>query len=139
MSAIGTRLLKIKIGGTEVTAEVTSCKVSADDLDPITFAEAAGGKKAWKLKFTAVQNPETTSLWYQLWSLAGSTVAVIVNPNGVATATATTPFLSGNCIISIPNDDMIGGDVDSSALARQTFNAEWEFTAQPTLVTTGSF
>lgn len=141
MSAIGTRLLKIKIGAVEYTAHVSKVTISPTDVSgPVTYAEAAaGGAKEWQLKFTALQDPDTASLWRQVWASAGSTVAVVVNPFGVTTFLPATPGYSGNAIISAPDGDFIGGEASPSVSARQTFEATWTFTAKPTELTTGTF
>jgi hypothetical protein len=141
MSAIGTRLLKIKIGATEYTAQVTKCVIAPVNADgPVTFAEAAaGGAKAWQLQFTALQDPDATTLWRTLWASAGSTVAVVVNPGGQTPATVAAPFFSGNAVVSQPDGPFIGGDADPSVSNRNTFDAVFTFTAKPTEVTTGAF
>ena len=141
MTAIGTRLLKIKIGATEYTAQVSKVAiVPVNPSGPVTYAEAAaGGAKEWQLQFTALQDADSASLWSQVWLNAGTTVAVVVNPYGVATAVAATPFFSGNAVIAAPDGDFVGGEADPAVSNRQVFSAVWTFTAKPTLVTTGTF
>lgn len=142
MTALGTRLLKIKIGATEFTASVSKAVITsgAADADFVTFADAAaGGKREYKLEFTAVQDTETTALWDKCWSSAGTSVAVVFNPYGVGTATATNPFFTGNVTITEPDGDLIGGEANSSTQSRFTFSCAWVFDAKPTKVTTGAF
>jgi hypothetical protein len=142
MTALGTRLLKIKIGSTEYTAQVSKAVIvsGAADQDFVTFADAAaGGKREYRLNFTAVQDTDTGTLWDKVFTSAGTSAALVLNPYGVATATATAPFFTGNVTITEPDGDFVGGEADSSTSARFTFECSWVFDAKPTKVTTGSF
>lgn len=143
MTAVGTRLLKIKIGASEYTAEVTKCVITTNPADASlqTFAAAAqGGAIVYALEFTAKQDSgASTSLWNKVLSAAGTTVAVVFNPYGVTTATPTTPFTSGNCVITLPKGDWLGGQADSTVNKAQLFSCNWEFDGTPTQVTTGTF
>lgn len=142
MSALGTRLLKLKVGSSEFTAEVSTCKVTAKaaDSDFTSFADAAtGGAREYALEMTMKQDMVTTSLWRYAWASAGTTVAVKVNPYGNATATTTEPHYTGNVTITEPDGDLIGGDANASVSARMTITVRWVFTAKPTEVTTGAF
>jgi hypothetical protein len=142
MAALGTRLLKVKIGITEYTAEVSKCEVvsAAADSDFTSFADAAaGGAREYALDFVAKQDLATGSLWRNVWTAAGTTIAVKINPYGNATATATEPHYTGNVTITEPDGTLIGGEAKSSVSARFTFGCRWVFTAKPTEVTTGAF
>lgn len=141
MSAVGSRLMKVKIGATEFSAQCSALAVAARDVSgPVTFQEAAdGGAKEWVLRATVLQDPESTSLWTQAWSNAGSTVAVVVNPHGVDTFAAATPGMVGNVIIMQPGGDFLGGEADSATSVRRTWTLEWPFTAKPTLDTSSAF
>lgn len=142
MAALGTRTLKVKIGATEYTAQVSKCVVTSGeaDADFVTFADAAaGGAREYRLEFTAVQDLATGTLWSQVFTAAGTTVAVSIAPYGATTATATAPFVNGNVVITEPDGDFIGTEADASTTARATFECSWVFTAKPTLVTTGTF
>lgn len=138
MAALGTRALTVSIGGTDRTAQVSNCRIisGASDSDFTTFADAAaGGAREYRLAFTAVQDPATESLWDLLWASAGTTTAVIVKPAGGTTASPTQPHFTGNVVITEPDGDLLGGEANSSATARFTFECEWVFTAKPTRVT----
>lgn len=142
MTAIGTRFLKVKIGSTEHTAEVSKCEVVSGpaDSDFVSYADAAaGGKRKYTLEMTAVQDTDTASLWRYLWANAGTSVAVKVNPYGSTTATVAEPHFTGNVVITEPDGRLLGGEANSSTSARQTVDIVWEFTAKPTEVTTGAF
>lgn len=140
---LGTRLLKVKLGTTEQTAAVTHVDWSVADADnsTVTFADAAsGGSKQHTLNFTATQDPgDTTSIWSQIYNSPGATLAVSISPYGATTATATNPIITGNVIVSWPSGVFLGGDADTSTSAQFTMDLAWDFTAKPTLVTTGSF
>lgn len=142
MAALGTRLLKIKIGATEFTADVSRCEITskAADSDFTSFADAAaGGAREYALEFTAKQDLATASLWRLVWASAGTTTAVKVAPYGNAAAASTTePHFSGNVTITEPDGTLIGGEAKSSVSARMTFTARWVFTAKPSEVTTGA-
>lgn len=142
MSALGTRLLKVKINSTDFTANCSSVKVSAADADSdfVTFQDASsGGSKTHTLTFTAAQDMAAGSLWRLQLLSAGSTVQVLVNPYGVTTASDTTPFYSGSVVIPKFDGDYLGGDADKSSTAKFTFDGSWDFAADPVLVTSGAF
>lgn len=142
MTALGTRLLKIKIGATEYTAQASVMKVVSGgaDQDFVTFADAAGGgAREYRLEFTAVQDTATGTLWDQVFSNAGTSVAIVLNPYGVGTATASAPFFTANATITEPDGDFIGGEANASTSARMTFSCSWVLDAKPVKVTTGTF
>lgn len=142
MTALGTRLLKLKLGDNEVTAELTSAKISsrAADASRQTFAAAAaGGARTYSLDFTAEQDTSTDSVWDTIFSNAGTTVEVVLNPYGVDTATTDTPFFTGTVLVVDPDGDYIGGDANSATDAAWLISGSWDFLAKPVAVTTGSF
>lgn len=142
MTALGTRLLKVKIGSTEYTAEVSQCEVTSKAADPdfTSFADAAtGGAREYALELTMKQDMATGTLWRTIWASAGSTIAAKVNPYGNATATATEPHYTGNVTVTEPDGTLIGGKADPSVSARMTVQVRWVFAAKPTEVVTGAF
>lgn len=142
MAALGTRLLKVKIGTTDHTAEVKVCQITSNpaDSDFTSFTDAAsGGAREYALELTGKQDAVTTALWRYMWASAGTTIAVKVNPYGNATATATEPHYTGNVTITEPDGVLLGGEANSSVSARMQFSVKWIFTAKPTEVTTGAF
>lgn len=138
MTALGTRLLTLTIGGQDYTAQVSNCRITSGeaDTDFVSFADAAaGGGREYKLAFTAVQDPEAGTIWDLVWTQAGSTVAAVIKPNGTgATATAAQPHFTGNVVITEPDGDLLGGEANASTTAKFTFETEWSFTAKPTRV-----
>lgn len=140
---LGTRLLKIKVGTVEHTAEVSKCEVVAGpaDSDFTSFADAAnGGAREYRLALTFRQDLSATGvLWRYLWASAGQTVAVKLNPYGNATASTTEPHYTGNITVTEPDGTLIGGEANSSTSARFTNSVEWVFQAKPAEVTTGTF
>lgn len=142
MTALGTRLLKLKIGATEYTSEVSTCEITskAADSDFTSFADAAsGGAREYALEMTMKQDLATATLWRLAWASAGTTVAAKVNPYGNATATATEPHYSGNVTITEPDGTLIGGAANPSVSARMTITVRWVWTAKPAELTTGAF
>lgn len=134
MAGIGTRLLKLTIGGTDVTAQVSRAVVTSgeSDADFITFADAAaGGAREYRLEFTAVQDAATGTLWDQVFSNAGTTVAGILMPYGNTAASVTQPHYTFNAVISEPDGDFIGGEADSSTTAKMTIECSWALDAKP--------
>ena len=134
---VGTRNLTLTIGGTEWTAQVTGARITsaAADSDVTTFADAAsGGSRQYTLTFTGVADYQAASLWDEIYSHAGDTVAFVLPPYG-GSASATDPQFSGNAVITEPDGDFIGGDANSSTTARFTYDAAWPCTAKPTRVT----
>lgn len=136
MTALGTRLLTISIGGTDYTAQVSDCRITsqAADSDFTTFADAAaGGAREYRLKFKAVQDPATGTIWDKVWTGAGTSVAVILKPaGGSATPSPTQPHFTGNVTVTEPDGDLLGGEADASTTARFTFECEWVWAAKPT-------
>jgi hypothetical protein len=142
MTALGTRLLKVKIGTTEYTVDVSKCEVvsAAADSDFTSFADAAaGGAREYRLHLVLKQDLAASSLWRLIWASAGTSVAVKVNPYGNATATATEPHYTGNVTVTEPDGTLIGGDANSSTSARFTVEVSWVFAAKPVEVVTGAF
>lgn len=142
MAALGTRSLKIKIGATEYTAQVSKVVVTSGEADSdfVTFADAAaGGAREYRLEFTAVQDHTTGTLWDQVFSSPGTVASCKLNPYGAATATATEPHFTFNATITEPDGDFIGGEADASTSARMTFECSWVLAAKPVKVTTGTF
>lgn len=138
MAGIGKRLLKLTIGGTDYTAQVSKAVVVSGkgNSDFVTFTDAAsGGAREYRLEFTAVQDSVTGTLWDKVWSATGTTVAGILKPEGNAAASVTQPWYSFNAVITEPDGDFIGGDADASVTARQTIDCSWVLDAKPTKVT----
>lgn len=138
MAALGTRLLKIEVDGTDHTAQVSRAVVVSgeSDADFITFADAAaGGAREYRLEFTAVQDAETGTLWDEVFTNAGDTVPVTLMPYGNATPSTTEPHFDMNAVISEPDGDFIGGEADSSTSARMTIECSWVLTGKPSKVT----
>jgi hypothetical protein len=140
MAAIGTRLLKIQIGTppVEYNMEVSNAEVDSaeTDSDFVSFADAAaGGGRDYTLKFTAVQDAATASLWDQVWTTAGDEVDVTMCPYGNATATPTEPQFTMTAVVSEPDGTLLGGDADASTTAKFTIECEWKLLAKPTRVT----
>jgi hypothetical protein len=140
---LGTRSLKLKIGATEFNMDVSNCRITSaeSDSDFVSFAQAqAGGARDYILAFTATQDPaDPTSIWNMVFDDAGTTAAVMINPYGGGTLTATNPGFSGNVVITEPDGDLLGGEADASTTAKFTIELEWKFTAKPTRVTTGTY
>lgn len=138
MTALGTRLLKLSIGGTDYTAQIFNCEITsrAADSDQTTFAEAAaGGSRIYALKGVLVQDLDAaTGLWDKIWSAAGTSVAALVKPYGNTTGSATQPHYSGNVTITEPDGTLIGGDADGSTTKRWSVEISWDFAAKPAKV-----
>lgn len=138
MAALGTRLLKMSVDGTDYTAQVSSARFTSGegDTDFVTFADAAaGGAREYRLEFTAVQDAATTTLWDEVFTNAGDTVPILLKPYGNATASAGEPHFTASAIISEPDGDLLGGDADASATARFTIDCSWVLTGKPVRVT----
>lgn len=138
MTALGTRLLQVTVGGEEYTAQVSKVVITSgeSDSDFVTFADAAaGGGREYRLEFTAVQDLAADTLWDQVFTTPGETVAILIKPYGAAAASASTPHISANAVISEPDGDFIGGEADSSVTAKMTFECSWVLTGKPTRIT----
>ena len=82
-----------------------------------------------------MQDLVTGTLWDQVWTNAGATVACILKPYGNATASPTQPHYGFNAVVTEPDGDFIGGDADKSTTAQQTIECAWPLTAKPTKIT----
>jgi hypothetical protein len=137
MAGIGTRLLKILVGGVERSAELATAEITADesDSDFVTFADAAaGGARAYKLHLVAVQDAAVGTLFDLVWASPGTTAACILKPYGNTTASAAQPHYGFNAVVTEPDGTFIGGEADKSTTARMTFDAEWPLEAKPTKI-----
>jgi hypothetical protein len=138
VAAIGTRKLTLEIDGGDVTAQVSDVRIPSaeSDSDFLSFADAAaGGARLYTLKFVAVQDTTTGTLWDQVWTHAGETVTGTVAPYGNETPTVSEPHFTISAIITEPDGDLLGGEANASSTARFTFEVEWELTAKPVKVT----
>lgn len=138
MAALGTRLLKIEIDGTEYTAQVSVAKITSaeSDADFTTFADAAaGGARDYFLEFTAVQDAASGTLWSEVFTSAGDEVPCVLMPYGNATPTVGEPHFEFDAVITEPDGDFIGGEANKSTSARFTFEGKWPLAAKPTKVT----
>lgn len=138
MAAIGTRLLTVTVDATDVTAQVSNARITsaASDSDFTSFADAAaGGARQYSFEGTAVQDPATDSIWDQIWSAAGSTVACLLKPFGNASATVSQPHYSFNAVVTEPDGDLLGGEANASTTAKFTIDFAWPLDAKPTKVT----
>jgi hypothetical protein len=134
MAGLGTRLLKLEIDGTEVTAQVSRSVVTSgeSDSDFLTFADAAaGGARQYTLEFTAVQDAATGTIWDTIWTAAGSEIDCTLMPYGNAVASATEPHYTFTAVVTEPDGDYLGGEANTSTTARFTFEAAWPLTAKP--------
>lgn len=143
MARIGTRKLILEIDGTEYSAEVSKAVVTSGegDTDFLTFADArAGGKREYRLEFTAAQDAATAansfapSLWSMVFNEAGSDVPITIAPYGNAVPTATEPHFTAIATISEPDGDFLGGEADISPTAAMLFECSWVLAAKPVKV-----
>lgn len=138
MAGIGTRKLKLTIDGDEVTAEVSKAVITSNDAgaDFTTFADAdAGGKREYRLEFTAQQDAATGSLWDKVFTAAGTSVDFVMDPYGGGAPSVANPQFEGTCTITEPDGDFMGGEANSSTSARFVFSCAWVCDAKPTRVT----
>lgn len=135
---LGTRLLKLEIGASEVTAQVSRSVVTsgAADSDFLTFEDAAnGGARQYNLEFTAVQDVTTGTVWDKIWTAAGTEVACTLMPHGNATPSVTEPHYEFTAVVTEPDGDFLGGEANVSTTARFTFEGVWPLMAKPVKVT----
>lgn len=143
MAIIGTRKTKLflGVGVTDFTAEVSDVRLTSEESksDFMSFVEArSGGARDHKLTLTLRQDTAAASLWYYVWSVAGTDVAYEFWPNGQNTVAPTTPTVtypkfSGTVTITEPDGDLLGGEANRSATATNIIKVEWQCTAKPTL------
>lgn len=137
MTALGTRKLKIDVGGEERSAEVSKAVITtgASDSDFTSFADAAaGGARDYGLNIIAVQDAEAGSLWDEVWLNSGDTIPVTVMPYGNEVPSATQPHYDCLAVISEPDGDFLGGEANASNSARFTFEVTWALEGKPVKV-----
>lgn len=138
MAGLGTRLLKLEIGTSEVTAQVSRAVITSgeSDSDFVSFADAAaGGARQYNLEFTAVQDTETGTIWDQIWSSAGSEVSCTLMPHGNDEPSTSQPHYTFTAVVTEPDGDFLGGEANSSTTARFTFDGVWPLNGKPAKVT----
>lgn len=137
MAAIGTRNLKLTVDSVDQTPNVSNARITsaAADSDFVSFADAAaGGARQYALEGTATQDPATDTIWEQIWSAAGTTIAYLLKPFGNATASAGQPHYSGNVVVEEPDGDLLGGAANASTTAKFTIDFAFPCDAKPTKV-----
>lgn len=138
MAEYGTRLLVLRIGGTDYSAAVNKARIVSGETDSDfhSFADcAAGGARKYVLKMNVKQDDASSALWFYAWSQAGQTVAYELWPNGrpvSGTPSAAQPKFSGNVVVMEPDGDFLGGDADPSVTKVFQSEFEWDCTAKPT-------
>lgn len=138
MAAIGTRKMKIEIGGTDYTGVISNARITTGegDSDFVTFADAdAGGNRQYNLALTFAQDAADTSLWSKLWDDTGDDVTFTLMPYGNATPSVTEPHFEGTATVTEPDGDILGGEANASNTAKMTVEVAWPCTAKPTRVT----
>jgi hypothetical protein len=138
MAQLNKRSMVVTVAATDYTAQVSVCALRSrkKDSDFVTFADAAaGGAREYYQAITMVQDLATGTLWDKIWTVPGTSVAVLLKPYGNAVASAAQPHYSGNLTITEPDGDLIGGEADASVSARNTVEVEWVWDAKPTKIT----
>lgn len=138
MAALTARTLTITVAATDYTAQVFTAQFEAEaaDTDDVTYSEAAaGGGRVYKLVLKLTQDMAASTLWTQVWTVAGTDVAVLMKPYGNASASVSQPHFTATCNVREPDGVFIGGEADSSTTKRQTIEVEWPCTAKPVRVT----
>jgi len=133
--------LFLGVGVTDFTAEVSNVALDASekDSDFVSYAEAnSGGARDYVLSLTIRMDTAAASLWYYVWSVAGTDVTYQFWPNGQNTVDPTTPTetypkFSGTLTISEPDGDLLGAEGNKSTTAVGTVAVKWQCTAKPTL------
>jgi hypothetical protein len=138
MSKVGTRLVRLEVGGTDRYDEVSGARITSaeSDSDFLTFKQASeGGARDYALRFVAAQDHVTGTLWDLVWTGAGTEVAGTYMPYGNTTPSVSEPHYDFTAVVSEPDGDFMGGDADTSTTAVMTIECEWKLTGKPTKVT----
>ncbi len=130
---LGTRLLTLTIDGEEFTAEVSNCRITTAAADGfVSFADAAaGGKRAYALAGTAVQDPAVGTIWDKVYAHAGESFEGVLAPAGGEDPSPATPHFPISGTIQESDGDFLGGEADASTTARFTFDFEWPLDGKP--------
>jgi hypothetical protein len=145
VSAIGGRKVNVKItGGTPSSVlfagYLTNARFNAadSDNDTVTFYDASqGGAKDYFFQGTALQDDaaDSSAFWTFVENNVGSDVGVTVMPQGNTTASTTQPHRTATCTVANFDGDYFGGEANSSATFKNTFDFSWPCAAKPTKVT----
>lgn len=131
---LGTRSLTLTVAGISRTADVSDCRIVSGPLSADNPPRYAQPRREYRLQGTAAQDPAAGSLWDLVWDSVDQEVAVDLRPAGGVVASETQPAFVGTVIVTEPDGDLLGGQADSSAVNRFTFDIDWRFTAKPTRV-----
>lgn len=145
MSAIGGRKLNVQITGGSPSSllfagYLTNARFNAtdSDSDTTTFADAAsGGAKSWSFQGSGLQDDgaDGSAFWTFVENNVGASVGVTIMPQGNTTASTTQPHRTATCTVAEFDGDFFGGDANSSATFKNTFDFNWAADAKPTKVT----
>lgn len=145
MSAIGGRKVNVKITGGSPSSVLFSGYLtnarwnSADsENDTLTFSDAAaGGAKDYFFQGSALQDDgaDGSAFWTFVENNVGTEVGVTIMPQGNTTASTTQPHRTATCTVAEFDGDFFGGEANSSATFKNTFDFSWPANAKPTKVT----
>lgn len=138
MAGLDTRSLTLTVGDVEVTAQISSGKITAGDADSdfVSFRDAKqGGARQYILACTGVQDLAEGTFWDFVWSHAGEEIDFLMCPYGNEDPTPAQPHFEGTVVVKEPDGDLIGGDADPSTTARQVIEVEWPCVEKPRKVT----
>lgn len=139
MPAVGSRSLVLVIDDEIYTDAVSDVRVKSaeTDSDFVSFADAAaGGGRDYVLALKIKQDTDADTLWYLIWSAAGTDVDVEIWPHGEpldSVPTVTQPMLLGTATVAEPDGDFLGGEANKSNTMRFVTEVEWKYTAKPVL------
>lgn len=141
MSAIGGRKPNVQItGGTPssllFSGYLTNARFSSadSDSDTVTFFDAnQGGGKDWTFQGTALQDDgaDGQAFWTFVDNNKGTDVVVTLMPQGNTTASTTQPHRTATCTVAEFDGDFFGGEANTSASMKQTFDFSWAAAARP--------
>lgn len=129
MARISGRLMRLIVGGTDRSGEVSKCEIVEEDGDAgfLSMDDAAEGSSSLaKLKLTIAQDLAEDSLLSDIIELGGTTVAIVFAPYRNEVVEANKPHIVGNAVIAKPKGTIVGAETTTSTTGAATVEVEWE-------------
>jgi hypothetical protein len=137
MTAIGTRFLRLVIGGDEVTDQISSAAVMPSANGIAAVDGNVSTIYTYSLDLTFMQDAAGGSLWETMLNGVDTFIEYRLAPYGNDVADAARPIATGKARIAFPSQDpLLGGASNPSRTSVMKTSVSWPCDA-PTFLTNG--